>query len=269
MADEHDLGQVRTVHRAVNRVDDPLNPDPPERSTPWALVSGIGLGACVVLPIVLGFVFWSSTGDPFTGLAIGVPIMFVGFLVHTLVEKRTGRLRPHHRVYQCDEGFVLPARRGKPARAFRWGDFTAVHREGVETYYAGRYVGSRQSYRLVRGDGVEAVFDGADAHDARQPTDVAEFGAEAEHAVARHALPEAARTVERGRTVRFGRLAVAATGITVGGGDYLWSEIRELAVSNGSLTLWPVRGRRVKVEVADVPNFRVFLALVEHLRGTR
>ncbi|HEY7308330.1 MAG TPA: DUF6585 family protein [Gemmataceae bacterium] len=82
----------------------------------------------------------------------------------------------------------------------------------------------------------------------------------------RYMLPPALRAYEARATIGFGEISVSPEGIHCGRDTLPWDLFEQAEVSKGRLLLYSRNGRKLfaRVELAQVPNFHVLLALAEH-----
>lgn len=100
---------------------------------------------------------------------------------------------------------------------------------------------------------------------------VGQVGNYLQNEVFRYQMPLALKTYHQGGEVDFGPLTVSKNGLTSMKGTLQWSEIKNIKVENGAVLVkrngswlnW------MKIEVRQIPNFYIFLAMVEHSCGIK
>ncbi|MFF6939622.1 DUF6585 family protein [Streptomyces lavendulae] len=203
---------------------------------------------------VIGMVFFSLLGL----LAFVLPgLLFIWRLLQT---PNFNSKQAAKRIHCFDHGLIV-SDRDRPV-AFRW-DSVSVLQQITRRYANGVYVGTSYLYTLFKPDGSTIQLTGFYA-------DPEVWGAAIQHEITRAQLPRALDLVGRGETVRFGDVAVNAHGMaTVKRGSLPWSAVERVEVKNGVVFV----GKSGKLlawsntPVHKVPNFFVFLAVVDQLRG--
>ncbi|GLV83438.1 hypothetical protein Slala03_31270 [Streptomyces lavendulae subsp. lavendulae] len=203
---------------------------------------------------VIGMVFFSLLGL----LVFVLPGLF--FVWRLLQTPNFNRKQAAKRIHCFDHGLIV-SDRDRPV-AFRW-DSASVLQQITRRYANGVYVGTSYLYTLFKPDGSTIELTGFYA-------DPEVWGAAIQHEITRAQLPRALDLVGRGETVRFGDVAVNAHGMaTAKRGSLPWSAVERVEVKNGVVFV----GRSGKLlawsntPVHKVPNFFVFLAVVDRLRG--
>ncbi|MFE2248563.1 DUF6585 family protein [Streptomyces lavendulae] len=203
---------------------------------------------------VIGMVFFSLLGL----LVFVLPGLF--FVWRLLQTPNFNSKQAAKRIHCFDHGLIV-SDRDRPV-AFRW-DSASVLQQITRRYANGVYVGTSYLYTLFKPDGSTIELTGFYA-------DPEVWGAAIQHEITRAQLPRALDLVGRGETVRFGDVAVNAHGMaTAKRGSLPWSAVERVEVKNGVVFV----GRSGKLlawsntPVHKVPNFFVFLAVVDRLRG--
>ncbi|GLX34721.1 hypothetical protein Sros01_07940 [Streptomyces roseochromogenus] len=203
---------------------------------------------------VIGMVFFSLLGL----LVFVLPGLF--FVWRLLQTPNFNSRQAAKRIHCFDHGLIV-SDRDRPV-AFRW-DSASVLQQITRRYANGVYVGTSYLYTLFKPDGSTIELTGFYA-------DPEVWGAAIQHEITRAQLPRALDLVGRGETVRFGDVAVNAHGMaTAKRGSLPWSAVERVEVKNGVVFV----GRSGKLlawsntPVHKVPNFFVFLAVVDRLRG--
>ncbi len=162
------------------------------------------------------------------------------------------------RVYVFTEGFVRV--RGDKSTVVRWDQITTIWQRVQKRFISSFYIGTVHSYTVQRDDGKKFTF-----NDALK--NIEALGTTLTREVNSRLLPEVIATYNAGEPVTFGKLTVSIHGISIGEEILLWNQIKGVQVMKGALAInkdgqwlnWPT------VKAAKVPNFPVFMALVEYV----
>ncbi len=220
----------------------------PPGSRLWGL--GLGAGVCAVLGLVM-----LATHD-----ALGVVLLVIAAVLALFLPSalRASSQNPGKAAATFEFGLVAIDQEN--ARVFRW-PTTAVRQRIVEHKRNGVHERTTHHYHLTGPDGQELSL-GDDLVDPEK------WGREIQEGVTRARLPVALRTVAGGGTVDFGPIAVDAQGVTAKARSVPWSDIEQIKVVQGHVSL-RVAGKwlpLIHTEVSRIPNFFVFFSLAEHLR---
>ncbi|MEU4093801.1 DUF6585 family protein [Streptomyces sp. NPDC026673] len=182
------------------------------------------------------------------------------FLHHALRTPNFSRKAAARRLHFFEFGMVETDHGGVPA-AFRWDSMTVLQ-EITDSYVNGVHIATGYRYTLHKGDGTVRKILNFYAEPER-------WGPFIQQEVTGFQLPGMLRMLDEGRTVTFADISVNRTGVaTPRRGAVTWPEIESVRVSDGVLVLkkagkslsWSSR------KVKDIPNFILFLALVDELR---
>ncbi|MBT2407113.1 MULTISPECIES: DUF6585 family protein [unclassified Streptomyces] len=208
---------------------------------------GTGRMAGLILFTVLGLACFILPG-----------LVFVRILMQTpnLSGKQAAK-----RIHLFEHGLIVADHTG-PAAAFRWDSMTALQ-QITERYANGVYVGTSYLYTLFRPDGSTLKLTNFYADPDR-------WGTAIQHEITQAQLPGVIASLEQGATVRFGDIAMTKGGIaTAKRGAVQWNEIQKIEVKNGTVFLAKA-GKLLSwsnTPVAKIPNFFLFLTIVDHLRN--
>ncbi|MFF3614876.1 DUF6585 family protein [Streptomyces sp. NPDC002580] len=237
-------------------MNDPL----PDDISGLAVAEGLGAHRGTFLPKRLGalmicnFVFLIVVGL----FCFVVPaIWFVRMAMQTPNFSRKAAAR---RLYFFEQGLIETDRKGRPL-AFRW-DSTVALQEITESYVNGIHVSTGHRYTLRKQDGT-----------ARKVTNFYDeperWGPFIQQEIAAAQMPGMLRMLEEGRQLAFGDISLDRDGVaTAKRGGVTWPEIEDVRVDNGMLALRKA-GKWLSWSskpVKNIPNFLLFLALVDHLR---
>jgi hypothetical protein len=170
-----------------------------------------------------------------------------------------GRAARGLRVIVCADG--LARIHGNRAELLRWEDVNRVVRI-VNATKEGLTVTTPVQLTLVGREGQTMTFDEALAG-------LPELRRLAEEHTLAHMLPPALEALTAGETIAFGAVAVGPQGLQHGANVLAWDRYGEAEASKGQLIVRANDGRRpfCKVEVSEVPNVHVLLALAEKARA--
>lgn len=184
-------------------------------------------------------------------------LMFVWILMQS---PNLSRKQAAKRIHLFENGLVVADGTG-PTDAFRWDSLTALQ-QITRKYANGVYVGTTYLYTLFKQDGSSVKLTNFYADPER-------WGAAIQHEITRTQLPRVMASLEQGGTVRFGDIAMTKGGIsTTKRGAVQWNEIENIEVKDGTVFLAKA-GKMLSwsnTPVAKIPNFFLFLTLVDHLR---
>ena len=220
------------------------------------LFSGI---ASLVLTVVFGFFAYTlytspqnvndTNNAPF-GLGIGVVFLLGALycLLYPLI------YRSWH-VYVYSQGFAFT--RGSKLDVFRWDQVESMWQRVTRRYVNGVYTGTQHRYTIRSLDGRKVVLND-------RITNVERLGNVVSEMVTRVKLPEVIAAFKAGSTITFGPLSVSMQGVSNSKELISWDQIKEFGVNRGIVTV-KKEGKWLSwssVEVAKIPNFFVFMALV-------
>ncbi|HKT03241.1 MAG TPA: DUF6585 family protein [Rugosimonospora sp.] len=157
-------------------------------------------------------------------------------------------------------GFIESDHTG-PRADFRWDAVTSVYQRICPTYTTGIWAGTTYLYTVTRGDGVQVKL-------TQFYQGIAALGETIAREVTRVQVPRAMAAIARGETVRFGDVAVDATGVACPRrGRTPWGEIERVQVNRGCVALrragrWRTWSGK---PASQVPNLFVFLTVADLL----
>ncbi|MEU3839310.1 DUF6585 family protein [Streptomyces sp. NPDC028635] len=188
-----------------------------------------------------------------------VPPLGVYFLWLAARTPDLSRKQAARRLHLFDHGLAEVGGNGEVS-VFRWDSLTVLQ-EITERYANGVYVGTTYVYTLHREDGTTLKVTGFYA----QPE---QWGPAIQQEITRAQLPALHAGLVQGRTLSYGDLSVNVGGVATARDSLSWADIETVEISQGVLVLRR-RGRKLpwaRVPVKKIPNFFLFLALVELLR---
>lgn len=184
--------------------------------------------------------------------AIGIGVVFLLGALYCFLYPQI--YRSWH-VYVGSEGFAFS--RGSKLDAFRWDQIESMWQRVTRRYMNGIYIGTEHKYTVRGLDGRQVVLND-------RITNVERLGNVISGMVTRVKLPEAIAAFKAGSTVTFGPLSVSMQGVSNNKELISWDQIKDFRVNNGIVTV-KKEGKWLSwssVQVANIPNFFIFLALV-------
>ncbi|MFD8978337.1 DUF6585 family protein [Streptomyces sp. NPDC059564] len=182
------------------------------------------------------------------------------FIWQLLQAPNFNRKQAAKRIHCFEHGLIVSDRSGPVA--VRW-DSASVLQQITERYANGVYVGTSYLYTLFKRDGSTIELTGFYANPEV-------WGAAIQHEITRAQLPGVLDLLSRGGTAHFCDIAVNAGGMaTAKRGTLPWSEVQRVEVKNGMVFVEKA-GKLLpwsNTPVRKVPNFFMFLAVVDHQRG--
>ncbi|MBO0781913.1 MAG: hypothetical protein J2P37_24095 [Ktedonobacteraceae bacterium] len=210
-----------------------------------------GLFGAIAIGIMNDSSSSSSDGGP---IIIMVVLALVGlcFLLWSIIAPI---IYSSWRVYVCSDGFVFA--KGSEVQPTRWEHVQAVWQSVTRHYRNGIYTGTTHKYTVERSDGYKVVFDD-------RFKKVSDLGDTLSNKATAIMLPRVLAAYNAGNVVNFGPLSVQLQGVSNGRELLPWSQISDFSVNQGIVSVRK-EGKWLNwssVEVAKIPNFFVFMALV-------
>lgn len=159
------------------------------------------------------------------------------------------------RVYLYSEGFAFARRR--KLDAFRWDQIESLLQSVTRQYVNGIYMGTNHRYTIRGLDGRQVVLTDRITH-------VESLGNAISDMVTRVKLPVVIAGFKAGGIVTFGPLSVSLQGVSNGKETISWDQVTDVKVNRG-IVIVKKEGKWLSwssVRVANIPNFFVFMALV-------
>jgi Family of unknown function (DUF6585) len=232
----------------------------PDAIASLAADEGLGRHRLTILPKRQGFLMMCNS---FFVVVVGLVCFVLPGLIFLRLLLRTPNLSRRaaaRRLHFFENGLVEIDHDGVPA-AFRW-DSMMVLQEITESYVNGVHVGTGHRYTLHKKDGTVRKLVNFYAEPER-------WGPFIQQEVTGFQLPGMLRMLEEGRALTFGDITVDRSGIaTPRRGSVTWPEIQDVRVTGGVLLLKKA-GKSLSwssAKVKDIPNFFLFLTLVDGLR---
>lgn len=229
------------------------------RRSKWA---GIVLCAFFILLGVMGLAVLFSPGlsegsrsaSPDVSVALGTALCLgIGAcFLWVMIGQRGVRLQ------LFEEGLAY-SRRGE-TQIFRWGEIDEFFAELTDVSVNMIPAGRRARYTLRKATGEKIVF----TNDLEGAERVADRVANETFS---QMLPHAVDTLAGGGQVSFGKLGVTREGLSAKGKRLTWAEMKGITVEQGVIKVEQKNARSAwaKVAYSQVPNARVFLALVDRM----
>lgn len=166
----------------------------------------------------------------------------------------------HPSFYVFRDGFII--QRDSTNEALSWAEITTLWRAGYRT--SSYRTPTRYSYTLQCADGRKVKLGTM----PRRSASLQLFDDMLVREVTNQRLPEALRALNAGQTLEFGPFSLGMGGLTHKQATLSWNEVRRVYVGDGYFSIYKV-GKRLPwgggKRVARIPNFSVFLALVERM----
>jgi hypothetical protein len=162
------------------------------------------------------------------------------------------------RVYVFTEGLVRV--KGNSTDVIRWDQIKTIWQKVNKRYLGSFHIGTTHVYTVQRDDGKKFRFNnGLSKVDALGNTLTQEIN--------HRLLPKAIDTYNAGEPVTFGKLSVSLHGISNGEEIILWNQVKNIQVNKGTLAInkdgqwlnWTT------IKVSAIPNFPVFMSLVDYI----
>ncbi len=227
-----------------------------------ALVLGVGAIAFIFISehlslATMDFSNVDTDGSFWTFIVIGLFLLAFGIwsCINLLQNYDT-------RVVVCEQG-LLRTKKGQ-VEVVRWEQVDAFWQAVTKRYTNGIYTGTTHIYTLRRSDGVVYKF-----NDTLNKVEA--LGNSIQREVTRVLLPRFIYAYNAGTTVTFGPLSINQQGISNSKEMLPWSQVKDLQVKRGIVSVkkegkwfnWSTVG------VARIPNFYVFMALVDYVSKGR
>jgi hypothetical protein len=154
--------------------------------------------------------------------------------------------------------------KGQRVEMLRWDEIKSVLQCIVKQFVNGVYTGTLYRYTLEHEDGSRLVLTTRIQH-------IETLGAAIQQEITRRKLPAAVQGYDLGQPVKFGKLVVENEGMRYNDAFLPWEDIDEVKVDKG-VVMVRKKGKWLNwknVSVALIPNFFVFLALVDRVVGIK
>ena len=218
----------------------------------------------LILAICLGFFAYTMLTSPRnindTNNALFMIGLSVAFLLAALYCLLYPLIYRSWHVYVYSEGFAFS--RGGKIDAFRWDQIDCMWQRITKRYMNGIYIGTQYKYTIRGLNNKQVVLND-------RITNVGSLGTIISDMVTRVKLPQVIAAFRDGHTITFGQLSVNLQGVSNSKELISWNEIKEIAVNRGIVTVRK-EGKWLSwssVQVAHIPNFFIFLALVNTIMG--
>jgi hypothetical protein len=164
-------------------------------------------------------------------------------------------------VYVYSEGFAFS--KGSKIDAFRWDQIDCMWQRITRRYMNGIYMGTQYKYTIRGLNNRQVILND-------RITNIGSLGNIISDMVTRVKLPLVIAAFKAGNTITFGSLSVSLQGVSNSKELISWSQIKEIGVNRGMVTVRK-EGKWLSwssVQVANIPNFFIFLALVNTIMST-
>ena len=166
------------------------------------------------------------------------------------------------RVYVFTEGLVQL--KGDKSTVVRWDQVKTMWQKVHRRFISSFYLGTAHAYTLQRDDGKKFIF-----NDALKNVEL--LGGTLLREVNSRLLLDVITKYDAGEPVTFGKLSVSIHGISIAEEIVLWNQIKAVQVVKGALAI-NKDGQWLNwsgVKAAKIPNFPLFLALVDYVLKRR
>jgi hypothetical protein len=221
-----------------------------------ALLTG---GGVLAIAIMLIFLIRANGGAEMRGplvallIAMGCVPLGVCLIVLNLNSLRL-------RVGLFAEGLLYC--KGQHVEVLCWEDIESVLQSVTRQYVNGIYTGTIYRFTLRHVDGGQLVLNNRIKH-------IETLGPAVQTEVTRRKMAAALEAYDAGMPVKFGKLVVDREGFRYNDAFFPWQDIEEVKVQTG-IVMVRKKGKWLgwkNVSVASIPNFFVFLALVDKVVG--
>ncbi len=230
----------------------------------WGSVLFCILGACLV-PLVFYYALTYQETYPNVA-AQNVPVLLiVGLLLALGLLLWAWRILARWTETAVVYAEGLAHYNGQRILVYEWNQIAAITAQVIQyRYYGIIKAGTSHKYTLTHLNGKQLKLDDHFHH-------VAELFDRIRERTFRPILTRCCQAYDMGDTVQFGAFAISqAQGVLKGKKSYPWSEIGDVSVIQGTVTIKPKRGglfSGMSAPVAKVLNLDVFLAMVQELAG--
>lgn len=230
LAESYQLGSFKAMYQ-------PTFPNP-------LAVIGVVIGFIIMDLILATVIFNSGYIAPILYILPIVMIVYVPF----------GIAQSNLRVYTFINGLVRA--KGGQVDVVRWDQVEAVWQNIFRMYAT-----TNHTYTVRRGDGATFKFSSV----LRK---IAHLGQTVQQAVTRVLLPRAIAAYNAGNAIPFGTLSVSVQGITHARETLVWNQVQGVEVKRGYVLVKKAGKSRtwVRLRVSTIPNFFVFMGLVNYAR---
>jgi hypothetical protein len=216
--------------------------------------AGIALVIFGLIGIIAGF---ALSGEGLLPVCAGFGILFALAGGYSIWQSRREQ---DLAIRACRDGLIY-SHNGK-TEAMRWDEMDQVFMSLVNNK---NLLAMFYNYRLQSGNGRKIAFN----YNDQAMQNMSQLSDTIQREITNRQLPQAIATYNAGNTVTFGRLALSKSGLSNGQETIPWSEVEEVKLQNGAVTVrkkdkwlnWS------SVTVGSTPNIYVFLNLVDQIIG--
>jgi hypothetical protein len=239
-ADAHQLGTFLKVYKAS--------------LLRTILGATVFLGAAVLF--LAGGIFATDATTRVKIILLVLGVLFLGMAMYLAF---TVAQAVNQQVYLFQQGIVIE--KGGRLEPFPWNQTAEVWQSVIRRYRYGIYVGTTSVYTVRRLDGYQIKL-------GNLTKGIAELGPGVVQGITRALVPRAWYAIQCGQTLSFAPFSVNQQGIGNGREWLLWPQVQAVDVKQGRVSVKKVGTSRAwgTALVGKVPNFPVFLTVVEELR---
>ena len=183
-------------------------------------------------------------------LLIGIGVAYFGFS------------RSRVRVQVFDQGLMYT--RGSTTQAWRWEEIAFVWQQITRVHVQGIPAGTRYVYTIQHRDGQKIVLNNGISK-------IKALGEMVQSETFTRLMPLAIAAYNNGEALQFGKLTISQQGIGNSKEIVPWAQVKGVEVNQGYVAVkregkWL---RWANIPVAGVPNFFIFMALVDQIIGVK
>ena len=160
------------------------------------------------------------------------------------------------------DGFATSGRGG--VQAWKWEQVEEITADVVNNYILGFYTRTRHTCTLKHSNGKTLVLDDS-------LNDIESLYHLLENNTIRQRYQRLAAAYNNNQPVIFGAVTIGKqSGIQIGDKTYPWTEIEEIAINQGILSIKKKNGgwmSSTKVPAGKIPNLQVLLSIISQIRG--
>lgn len=224
-------------------------------------INGTIIGAFIFLA---GSIFFFVGGFSPSDLEVTVRVVLLTFAVlflgMTIYLLSTVIQIANQNVYLFQQGLVID--KNKRVQAFPWNQIAEVWQSITRNYRNGGYVSTTYLYTLRRSDGYQVKLNNL-------TKEIAELGSAMMQGVTRELVPRALHAMQNGQTLTFAPFSINQQGISNRQDNIIpWQQVQEVDVKQGRVSIKRVGAAQSSwtTTVAKIPNFFVFIVIVEEMR---
>lgn len=231
----------------------------------FAVIFGLVGGAAL---LYAGYLFWERWGRYYPPVIFKamLPYLVVAVIAFVLAVILLWGLysRRKKAVVVYENGFSYSDRKG--IKTWRWDQINLVYANVVRHYTNGIYTGTTHTYTLHDNNGDKVVFNNSLAEVENLYNFVQNHSFQLRY-------QKYADAYNAGTRVHFGPVNISKSGgIQIGNKTYHWTEIQQVGINNGVLSVKKKDGgwfSGATVTAGSIPNLHVLLSIIDQLVGLK